>query len=191
MKKQILAILAAFACALAEAEVVARVVTNKAGVPQIRVNGEVVRPRMFWGWRGDVLYDQVRLAASNGVDFVSFMAEKSAWRGENDYDWSELDAKCTAILNANPKALLIPRMKLETSGWWARKHPADVVTYGGGTKVDVPSISCRAYRRQGDAGKHPPVAAAVQLSGLYNGHRQLPVKLIENQHNNRGVQPLP
>ena len=81
MKKQILAILAAFACALAEAEVVARVVTNKAGVPQIRVNGEVVRPRMFWGWRGDVLYDQVRLAASNGVDFVSFMAEKSAWRG--------------------------------------------------------------------------------------------------------------
>ena len=106
MKKQILAILAAFACAMAEAEVVARVVTNKAGVPQIRVNGEVVRPRMFWGWRGDVLYDQVRLAASNGVDFVSFMAEKSAWRGENDYDWSELDAKCTAILNANPKALL-------------------------------------------------------------------------------------
>ena len=148
MKKQILAILAAFACAMAEAEVVARVVTNTAGVPQIRVNGEVVRPRMFWGWRGDVLYDQVRLAASNGVDFVSFMAEKSAWRGENDYDWSELDAKCTAILNANPKALLIPRMKLETSGWWARKHPADVVTYGDGTKVDVPSISCRAYRRQ-------------------------------------------
>lgn len=147
-KRQILAILVVFACVTAEAEVVARVVANDAGVPQIRVNGTVVRPRMFWGWLGNVFYDQVRLAASNGVDFVSFMVEKNAWRGENVYDWAELDAKCAAILNVNPKALLIPRMKLETSGWWARKYPADVVTYGDGSKADVPSISSRPYRRQ-------------------------------------------
>ena len=148
MKRQFLAILVVLVCMSGRAEVVVRVVTNEVGVPQIRVNGKVVRPRMFWGWRGDVLYDQVRLAASNGVEFVSFMAERSAWRGEDDYDWSEVDAKSDAILSANPRALLIPRMKLDASGWWARKHPDDVVTFGDGTRADFPSVSCRSYRRQ-------------------------------------------
>ena len=69
----------------------------------------------------------MKLAAEAGVDFVSFMAPKTIWTDDESYDWRELDDYCDEILSVNPKALLIPRIKLETGGWWARKYPAEVI----------------------------------------------------------------
>lgn len=102
-----------------------------------------------WPFSGqDPFPVQVKMAADAGVDFVSFMAPKTIWKDDTAYDWVELDAYCDEILAANPKALLIPRIKLETSGWWAKKYPDDVITYADGTKSPVPSIACRHYREK-------------------------------------------
>ena len=81
-----------------------------------------------WPFEGDDPFPhEVKLAAEAGVDFVSFMAPKTIWTDDESYDWRELDDYCDEILSVNPKALLIPRIKLETGGWWARKYPAEVI----------------------------------------------------------------
>ena len=102
-----------------------------------------------WPFTGrDPFPVQVKMAADAGVDFVSFMVPKTIWQDDYSYEWAELDDICDEVLAANPKALLIPRIKLETSGWWAKKYPDDVITYADGTKGPVPSIACRHYREK-------------------------------------------
>ena len=100
-----------------------------------------------WPFKGDDPFPhEVKLAAEAGVDFVSFMAPKTIWTDDESYDWGELDDYCDEILSVNPKALLIPRIKLETGGWWARKHPDEVIMFADGQKGPAPSIASRHYR---------------------------------------------
>ena len=100
-----------------------------------------------WPFKGDDPFPhEVKLAAEAGVDFVSFMAPKTIWTDDESYDWGELDDYCDEILSVNPKALLIPRIKLETGGWWARKYPDEVIMFADGQKGPAPSIASRHYR---------------------------------------------
>lgn len=91
---------------------------------------------------------QVALAAAAGVDFVSYMVPKHVWTDDETYDFAALDRISDKILAANPKALLIPRIKIETCGWWARKHPEHQIVYDEGQKPGVPCISSRLYREK-------------------------------------------
>lgn len=89
---------------------------------------------------------QIALAAAAGVDFVSYMVPKSVWTDDETYDFAELDRISDKVLAANPKALLVPRIKIETCGWWARKHPDHQIVYDDGSQPRVPCISSRLYR---------------------------------------------
>ena len=91
---------------------------------------------------------QIALAAAAGVDFVSYMVSKSVWTDDETCDFTELDRISDKILAANPKALLVPRIKIETCGWWARKHPDHQIVYDEGQKPGVPCISSRLYREK-------------------------------------------
>ena len=91
---------------------------------------------------------EIALAAAAGVDFVSYMVPKSVWTDDEAYDFAELDRISDKVLKANPKALLLPRIKIETCGWWVRKHPDHQIVYDDGSKPGVPCISSRLYREK-------------------------------------------
>lgn len=102
-----------------------------------------------WPFTGrDPFPAQVKMTADAGVDLVSFMVPKTIWKDDYTYDWADLDDLCDEVIAINPKALLVPRIKLETAGWWARKYPDDVITYADGSKGPAPSIACRHYREK-------------------------------------------
>lgn len=72
----------------------------------------------------DVFKSQIQLAAKAGVNFVSFNPMTPVWPKEDgSYDWTKLDAVCDAVLEANPNALLIPRLRLNASQSWLDAHP--------------------------------------------------------------------
>jgi len=91
---------------------------------------------------------QIALAASAGVDFVSYIVPKHIWYDDGVCDFTELDRISDRVLAANPKAMLVPRIRLETCGWWARKYPDDQIVFDDGTKPGVPCISSRRYREK-------------------------------------------
>lgn len=91
---------------------------------------------------------QIALAASAGVNFVTFEVPKSIWTDDETYDFSEAERLSNRILAANPKAMIIPRIKIETCGWWAFKHPDHQIVYDDGSKPGIPCISSRLYREK-------------------------------------------
>lgn len=91
---------------------------------------------------------EIALAATAGVNFVSFMVPKSVWTDDESYDFLELDRISDKILAVNPHALLLPRIKIDTDGWWAQKHPDDQMVYDDGSRPGVPCISSRLYREK-------------------------------------------
>ena len=102
----------------------------------------------------NVLESQVKLAASAGVDFVSFMPRKRIWPdSKGALDFEELDSLCDLILKANPRALLIPRLKLDPTPEWLAANPdALEIWHNAGADHDRqgwnwPSLCSEKYRR--------------------------------------------
>ena len=91
---------------------------------------------------------EIALASAAGVNFVSYEVPKSAWTDDETYDFAEVVRISDKVLKANPKALLLPRVKIETCGWWARRHPDHQIVYDDGSKPGVPCISSRLYREK-------------------------------------------
>ena len=94
----------------------------------------------------DVFASQVKLAAQANVNFVSW----GAWNllpwpapGQPE-DWTAVDASCDDILQANPNALLIPRISTNPPDWWQKAHPDEMMRWedspgGGHPNVPVPA----------------------------------------------------
>ena len=102
----------------------------------------------------NVLESQVKLAADAGVDFVSFMPRQRIWPdSDGSLDFSELDSLCDLILKANPRALLIPRLRLDpTPAWLAADPGALEIWHGAGADYDRqgwnwPSLNSEKYRK--------------------------------------------
>ena len=96
----------------------------------------------------DMLAKQVRLAATAGIDIVSYLYGES-WTGEgDDYDFAELDATSDRILRANPKALLVPRFGMDAPDAWLRRHPSSRMRYdcATGQASRMASVSNPEYR---------------------------------------------
>lgn len=91
---------------------------------------------------------QIALASAAGVDFVSYTVPKGVWTDDEAYDFTEADRIADKVLSANPRALLLPRVKIETSGWWTRRHPDHQIVYDDGRRPGVPCISSRLYREK-------------------------------------------
>jgi beta-galactosidase len=75
---------------------------------------------------------QVKLAASAGVNFVSFSIPMP-WPapGESE-DWSGVDSVIETTLGANPNALMLPRIPIYAPQWWLQAHPDEKMAWENG-----------------------------------------------------------
>jgi hypothetical protein len=90
---------------------------------------------------------QIKLAAGAGVDFVSFPIDFPWPAPGQREDWSVVDAECQAVLDANPKALLLPRFGVDPQEGWRRAHPEDVMVWEDGTSKHTAVVASPRYRK--------------------------------------------
>ncbi|MCX7827311.1 MAG: beta-galactosidase, partial [Verrucomicrobiae bacterium] len=98
------------------------------------------------GGPSGVFESQIKLAAGAGVDFVSFPIPMPWPKPGVETDWSGVDAACSTVLKANPKALLLPRMGMDPPPWWREAHPGDVMQWENGRR-DRGVVASPRYRR--------------------------------------------
>jgi beta-galactosidase len=110
--------------------------------------------------------ERVRRFAELGVRGVSFSATADfhpyslaapVLREDGTRDFSEFDARRRRILDANPDAILLPRVHLCSPPWWDRAHPDELCGFertpgesgweDGYLKPGAASFSSRAWRR--------------------------------------------
>ncbi|MDO5579756.1 MAG: beta-galactosidase [Planctomycetia bacterium] len=129
----------------------------RSSVPNRKVQMGIYRagnPHIMIGYCGSALEDQVKLAAKSGVHLVSFMFPQKTWMKEDgSYDWSIIDSICDSILRANPKALIIPRPKVDAEKWWLDANPDERIVWKNDSGNNMPlgkdwaSVSSKKYRK--------------------------------------------
>jgi len=91
----------------------------------------------------DVLPQQIKLAAGAGVDLISFPIPIFWPKPGAQPNWTDIDAACQRVLDANPRALLLPRVGVYAPGWWMKEHPGESMAWDmtptGGPMFDVAS----------------------------------------------------
>jgi len=94
------------------------------------------------------------MAAEAGIDLVSFALVTPPWPPPGqEVDWSTVNAQCQRVLDANPRALLLPRIGVGAPQWWREAHPGDAMAWdrdpqrGRGTTA----VASPAYRRDAAA----------------------------------------
>ena len=92
---------------------------------------------VFLGGPPGVFESQIRMAAEAGVDFVSFPIDLPWPEPGQKADWSTADDVCRTVLDANPKALLLPRIDVDPPAWWRQLHPQDVMVWDKGPQQQV------------------------------------------------------
>lgn len=94
---------------------------------------------------------EVKLAAARGVNIVSFPIPTLWSKGGDEPDPVGIDTAIRATLEANPRALLMPRIGMYPPKWWLESHPDAVMAYEGGKAGDTASVSSEEYRKDSAA----------------------------------------
>ena len=99
-----------------------------------------------------------------GVDLASFSATSDfshyglappVWIAPEQFDYSTFDRRVLLILEANPKAYLLPRVYISSPPWWDKQHPEELVVWHDGSrdqmqtggKRTVPSWASEKWRK--------------------------------------------
>lgn len=102
----------------------------------------------FLGGPESAFESQIRLAANVGVNIVSFPVHLPWPPPGEPCDWSTSDAQCQTVLDANPHALLLPRIGMEPPAWWRDAHPDDMMVWDQGEgKHRGAVVASPTYRR--------------------------------------------
>ncbi len=155
-------------------------IRNHKGTPALHINGVPNAALCYWGGRPiPKLFEQF---GNIGVDLVSFYpldiftyCEQPATDSTAAiYDYSGLDRHFNAIVEANPKAYIFPRLNIGmTPHWWDSSYEDELVVFDDGSRVPfmlknqnltVPSFSSVKWRK----------AAAENLRVLINHIRAQP-----------------
>ena len=67
------------------------------------------------------------------------------WLGPGRYDFKKIDSRIRAILAADPRALIFPRIKLNPPDWWLKTHPDEIVRLADGTSGRQVSLASLAW----------------------------------------------
>jgi hypothetical protein len=105
---------------------------------------------------------QIKLAAAAGVDFVSFPMDLPWPKPGETVDWSSVDTQCRTVLEANPKALLIPRIGMDPPAWWYDLHPDDRMVWDHGTSTDTNAVVASPNYRRDAAERLAALVAHVE-----------------------------
>ena len=102
---------------------------------------------------GDTLAGTTRLAASAGVNIVTFSANSygssTGWvEPGKEPNYEGLDRYCRKLVEANPNVLLLPRVSAEAPAWLLKKDPSIRMKFDRGFTLEFASVSARPYREQ-------------------------------------------
>ena len=67
------------------------------------------------------------------------------WLGPGRYDFEPIDRRIRAVIDANPGAMIMPRIKLNPPDWWLKQHPDDVSLRADGVSGRGASLASRAW----------------------------------------------
>jgi hypothetical protein len=91
---------------------------------------------------------QIKMAAEAGVDFVSFPIHLPWPRPDEPTDWRSVEAQCRAVLTANPRAMLLPRIGMEPPRWWSEAHAEEMMAWDeAGPEQYGAVVASPVYRR--------------------------------------------
>lgn len=117
------------------------------GRPTFFVDGEPCASPLFSTYYPETRYFK-QMASGSGVKTHSFMTNcgmnpylqsTPVWLGPGEWDFSEMDARARMVLDADPDALIIPRIYIGTPEWYAEQHPEDMqVMHHGGRLYEEP-----------------------------------------------------
>jgi beta-galactosidase len=105
---------------------------------------------------------QIKLAAQAGVDLVSFSVELPWPKPGEPVDWSRVDAVCQTVLDANPKALLLPRIQICPPWWWYQLHPDDKMVWEPGAPGEPDAVVASPVFRRDVAERLAAVVAHLE-----------------------------
>ena len=88
---------------------------------------------VFLGGPSSPFVEQIKLAAAVGVDLVSFPMMLPWPKPGEKVDWTSVDVQCQAVLDVNPRALLLPRIGMWPAAWWRQAHPEEMMVWDQGT----------------------------------------------------------
>lgn len=100
-------------------------VADHHGVPTLFVNGQPHSGCMFWHSRVPEAAPDLRLFHDAGIDLFTCGLDAS-YGADGGWDFTRFDATMDAVLAANPKALVLPRIWLEPPKWWLERYPDEV-----------------------------------------------------------------
>lgn len=97
-----------------------RLVRDGGGTPRLQINGQVVAPLIFFGNTNHaVVYEEVAKAAAAGVDIFQTCM---------DLPWAGTATSTFELaLQANPRALFMPRLFVHPPRSWREAHPDQMV----------------------------------------------------------------
>ncbi len=112
------------------------------GVPALFIDDKPVFPMQMmpspWSSSKDTFYPCRDFAAA-GVDLYSDIIYsafgsgkddcRTWWLGEGKYDFKQVDKSIRELVKANPKSLILMRIKLNTPKWWQDKYPDEITAY--------------------------------------------------------------
>jgi hypothetical protein len=104
-------------------------------------------PYVFLGGPSNGYESQIKMAGQSGAQFVSFPVDLPWPPPGKPVDWSVPDSQCQAVLDANPKALLLPRIGMDAPEWWLKAHPEDTMVWESGPQFGYPVVASPQYRR--------------------------------------------
>ncbi len=96
--------------------------------------GVKIYSHIIWNWRN----------ITPGKD--STLTEPNRWwLGPGRYEFGKVDRRLKAVLEADPDAYLLPRVKLDPPQWWLDAHPDEITGYPDGTRGPQHSMASRAW----------------------------------------------
>ncbi len=139
-------------------------------LPERQIRVAFYRPgRQFvhLGGPPDPFVRQIKLAADVGVNFVSFPVGMPWPPPGEAVDWTSVDLACQRVLDANPNALLLPRIGIDPPTWWREANPDDEMQWDDGSRQHHGAVASPRYRH--DAAER--LAALVRhIEEKFGGH---------------------
>lgn len=107
-------------------------------------------PFVFLGGGGEGFFArQIQMSVASGARFVSYGVPLPWPEAGKEVDWTEVDDACRRVLDADPEALLIPRIPMDPPAWWVDAFSDDIIRWEGTPHEarKVAAVSSVRYRK--------------------------------------------